>query len=191
MTNLSTVSMALREATYGAVVCDGDRDIVVLGPAPHDSTFVYSDGTLITLPNARSVHLVPDEPTRTGALATAIAGIDRLRDEAIEKRLAERECHRAQLEEIRAYAIDQHLDGTICRDGLNAFLRHFDLGEFDVRLRVDYTIRGSYEVESGRTSQVRHEGERCLTVDLSGVDDVIEGSDTCEVDITDVVRIED
>ena len=44
--------------------------------------------------------------------------------ENVQARLAEKE---QMITDIRAYAIDRHLEGAFCRDGLNTALEHFDL----------------------------------------------------------------
>jgi hypothetical protein len=50
--------------------------------------------------------------------------------ERVQARLAEKE---QMITDIRQYAIDRHLEGAFCRDGLNTALRHFDLEPYQPR----------------------------------------------------------
>jgi hypothetical protein len=48
---------------------------------------------------------------------------------------------------MRAYAVDKHRDGTICREGLNDFLAAHDLDLYQPRHRAQVTITLDVEVD--------------------------------------------
>jgi hypothetical protein len=82
-------------------------------------------------------------------LVVTLVGQARDRTRQLEYSLAEaREdagAARRTIESMRAYAIGKHLDGTICREGLNDFLAAHDLDLYEPR----YTARvtASFDVE--------------------------------------------
>ncbi len=61
--------------------------------------------------------------------------------------------HVAHLEEkvrdIREYAIEKHLAGHYCRDGLNQALEHFGMEPYLPRFRVQVTVTGDVRAERG------------------------------------------
>jgi hypothetical protein len=63
------------------------------------------------------------------------------------------EAARETIRSMRAYAIGKHLDGTICRDGLNEFLAAHDLELYEPRYTAQVTITVDVEVDDaeGRT----------------------------------------
>jgi len=63
--------------------------------------------------------------------------------ERVQARLAEKE---QMITDIRAYAIDRHLEGAFCRDGLNTALRHFDLEPYQPRYHVPITLSATVHI---------------------------------------------
>ena len=64
-----------------------------------------------------------DDDQLAAEVATAWQALHQ-RWENVQARLVEKE---QTITDIRPYAIDRHLEGAFCRDGLNNALRHFDL----------------------------------------------------------------
>ncbi len=95
-----------------------------------------------------------------------------------------RQRHIGELAEIRAYAIDRHRDGDICRDGLNAFLTRFGLAPYQPRHRVRFTISGSCDVIPDVGVSVGDTGydvREYLRLDTDQVDGVDEATVTFDV----------
>jgi hypothetical protein len=96
--------------------------------------------------------------------------------------------HHRQLSEIRNYAIDRHLEGSFCRDGLNAFLTTFGLARFEPCIRVDYTVTGSYDVDPDEVERdpdlARRDAEESISPDLHNVVPFLTGSDSYDVEAT-------
>jgi hypothetical protein len=68
-----------------------------------------------------------------------------VRDQAERMREQVGAAHR-KIASMRAYAIDKHLDGTICRDGLNDFLEAHDLDLYQPRYIGRVSV--SFDVEA-------------------------------------------
>jgi hypothetical protein len=58
----------------------------------------------------------------------------------------------AKIASMRAYAIGKHLDGEICRDGLNGFLAAHDLDLYEPRYTARVTITVDVEVDGAEDS---------------------------------------
>jgi len=50
--------------------------------------------------------------------------------------------------DVRQYAIDRFLDGSICQDGLNSALEHFNVDPFEPRYRVPLIVNGVVEINA-------------------------------------------
>ncbi|ROO52759.1 hypothetical protein EDC02_7700 [Micromonospora sp. Llam0] len=173
-----------------------DNAVVLAQPAEAGTVHVLIDG------QARSVSAdIPAVPVTDSSTALALArqavewalaarhsAVDRAR--GLAERLDEqRQRHVGQVAEIRAYAIDRHRDGDICRDGLDKFLDHFGLDPYEPRHRVQFTISGSFAVtpENGRdTDGTGYDVREYLRLDTDQVDGVDEDSVTFDVMIDEV-----
>jgi hypothetical protein len=108
--------------------------------------------------------------------------IDQEARHAVDRQRAEAD-HRKVLDEIRTYAIDRHEEGAYCREGLNEFLHHFRLDRYPRQANVRFTIRGSYAVAGHDRDEVEADAEANLRLDLDGLGDLIEGSESFTVDV--------
>jgi hypothetical protein len=160
---------------------------------------VLVDGQVRTLRGDADVLPITERDTElalarqavTWALAAHRAATDRIRGLYTDLDDARR-FHDQALTDIRAYAIRRHRDGDICRDGLNEFLTHFDLDPYRPRHRVQFTIRGSFEVtpDADRdTGDTEDDVRDYLRIDTDEVDGVIDYAvdidvtvDVCEAD---------
>ncbi len=109
--------LARDQGSYGTPGMVDEDDVVVLGYGNDGWIEVYRDNAISSFAPGTAVMPLVD-PARQAAVLhgalTAVAGR-----------------HAATLAGIRSYAIDSHLDGSICQEGLNAFLRAFDLEEYE------------------------------------------------------------
>jgi hypothetical protein len=127
MTKVSTTttleSLMGQQQSNGAVgVVDG-HEAVILGPVEGGLVEVYFDEAIqMFAPEAMATEI--GEPERQARLLrdTLLLVNQRRRD-------TQRE-FREVLGRIRDYAIARHQEGEFCEDGLNAFLREFDLAEY-------------------------------------------------------------
>ncbi|EXG81983.1 hypothetical protein [Cryptosporangium arvum] len=113
--------------------------------------------------------LVPVDQTPTQQLADVRSAYDTLRAQ------------------IRAYVVDQHRRGEICRAGLNAFLVHFDLGLYRPHHTVTFTVTGTFELTReddhglwATENDVRHR----LLVDTGHIRGVLDGTVDFDVHVT-------
>lgn len=173
-----------------------DTAVVLTQPTETGTVHVLIDG------HTRSVNAdIPAVPVTDSTTALALAqqaaqwalaarqdAIDRAR--AMAERLDDqRQRHVIEVAEIRAYAIDRHRDGDICRDGLDKFLAHFDLDPYEPRHRVRFTISGGFDVtpDNGRSAEYTENDVReYLRLDTDRVDGVDEDSITIDVMVDDV-----
>lgn len=179
---------------------DGD-DAIVLG-RPQDGTVeIFQAAAGLTTRDASTPAMpVLDPADREAviwqALTTLNAGRRNARTEAERLRQnikTQRDEHVRTLDHIREYAITEHRkdDSTICRDGLNEFLRTFGLPEYQPRIRVHYTITGSYEVDDDGDrddDDVTSDATGDLQVDYGSLD-VIDRSEVERVVVTHIERI--
>ena len=191
-----------------------DSDAVVLSRTDAATIEVAAGGDLHRIPDATAVTEITDPSRRltliTGCLfplflfglglaavlsipfVTAALNLevpwDRARRELGHRHREQRDRHTRTLDRIRGYAIARHHDGLYCLDGLNEFLRTFSLPGHATRIRVGFTIRGSYETGCTDTKTARYDAAH-LDVDLSEVSDLIEGGSdvTVEVDSVEVL----
>jgi hypothetical protein len=164
------------------VVGLGGSNAVILGRHDAARIEVYHDGGVFELlPDDRLAIELTDPQPREAVISQALAQINELRQAAQDQLDEDQAQHRHVLECIRDYAIDRHREGNFCADGLNEFLRTFNLPEYNPRVRVTYSIRGRYEVQSSE-SDARDDAEGRLGVDLTDLDDVIDGSDNSRIE---------
>jgi hypothetical protein len=167
------------------------RIVVVLDWAEHHPTWVqvWSD-------RAGPQDMVASTPATTildprlaagalrGALATQIEAVRDLRAQ-LGYIVG---THQRALGEIRVYAIDRFLDGTISRQGLDLFLAHFRFDPYITRYRVAYTITGGYDVEDTDNhldaETVRLDAEDNIIPDLNTIADMVDNSDSYTIEAT-------
>jgi len=95
------------------------------------------------------------------------------------------------LDAIRDYVIEQYRDSEFSRDVLDAFLGRFDLDPYRPRVKVSYTITGSFEVDSDDADEVEDNVEQNLRVDSDDVDGAVEYSDNFDVTVSSVEPVDD
>lgn len=78
-----------------------------------------------------------------------------------------------KIDSMRAYAIEKHLDGTICREGLNDFLTAHDLDIYRPSHRAQVTVRLDVQV-NGADDQYEADAmtRNCIEVSSNDEDDV-------------------
>ncbi|MEU6351056.1 hypothetical protein ABZ896_17235 [Streptomyces sp. NPDC047072] len=159
----------------------GDGVGVILGLADPEQLEVFYAGR-ISLVSTHVLEITPvvDCAKQLDAVRTAVEALVICRRVALEAHTEQEQRHHANLDAIRQYAIERHQNGDICSDGLDAFLEEFGMKPYVERVRVRYTITGSYEVAPGDEDAVRNDAEQYLGPNLSGLDDV----DDYSVDFT-------
>jgi hypothetical protein len=204
----------LRHCDVGDTVTNvHGRDLVVLSPvatppapaeqdAPgHDDdgiglladwVHVYADETGVTTAGADDV-VVPIHANlrQVQLLRDAVADLS-YHHEQLHLRRAR---HRAQLLAIRQVLIDHHRAGYLTVDGLGQVLAEAGLAPYRPRLRVRFTITGSYDIDAGpddlpeATAKARGQA-RHLLVDFAEIDDLHAGSPDLAVHIDDISAID-
>jgi hypothetical protein len=174
----------------------GDQ-VVVVGRADDGQVEVWSLGRITRRDPDTAASAVTDPAARDGLLAEVVHGLGEQRHAATGRATAavadrdhDRETHERVLTDIRAYAVDKHQAGDICRSGLNDFLTAFGLPEFQPRVRVRYTLTGSYDVDADDADAARSDARGYLKPDLSELDNVIDDSDTFTVHVDDVEELD-
>ncbi|HEX2807790.1 MAG TPA: hypothetical protein VHN80_16645, partial [Kineosporiaceae bacterium] len=176
---------------HPAITPDGSS-VVVLGYGPDHPEIidVYGDQGTFPLAADTPATLVTD-PTGCSDLlhATVVHLIERLREAWVAHTMVGAR-HERTLDEIRRYAVDRHLDDEFCRDGLNEFLRTFQMPIYQPRTRVSYTIAGSYQVEGHDSYRATRDATGYLTVDLSQIDGVLDDTDRFSVEVTEATALD-
>ncbi|WP_371652890.1 MULTISPECIES: hypothetical protein [unclassified Streptomyces] len=169
-------------ALLPAAVQIGEANAVVLRVADPDLIEVYFAGR-ITAYGTKVLEIQPiaDPMVREAALRDAVEALSICRQVAIQAHTDQRRSHSQLLEMIRQYAIARCEDGDICREGLDDFLASFNFMPYETRVRVEYTITGSYEVDPSGEAAAEEDAVKYLQPDLSGLDDVDSETSTYEV----------
>ncbi|BAJ30991.1 hypothetical protein KSE_52150 [Kitasatospora setae KM-6054] len=97
--------------------------------------------------------------------------------------------HDRKLEDIREYAIERHEAGDICREGLNNFLEHFDFDPYVTRVKVKFTMTGSFVVDSDSAGATEDDVNDYLKPDLSSVDNVDDQTVDYEVTVDEAYEL--
>ncbi|WP_369186536.1 hypothetical protein [Streptomyces sp. R08] len=156
-----------------APVYTGDQAGVILRLVDTDLVEFYFAGRISThSTQLLQIRPITDPAVCEATLRDAIEALAICRKVAIEKHAEQHRSHELMLDAIRQYAVDRHEDGDICRDGLDDFLAKFSLAPYETRVRVEYTITGSYEVDPGSEAAAEEDALKYLQPDLSGLDDV-------------------
>jgi hypothetical protein len=166
--------------------------VVVLGYSRDNAEIVDVYGDHDNYPLAADTHaaVATDSARCTDLLRAALAHLtERLRDARTEQATVKAR-HERTLDEIRRYAIDQHLNDEYCRSGLNEFLRTFRMPIYEPRVRVSYTITGSYEVDGDDTYSATRDATGYLKTDLSQIDGVLEDTDHFTVEVSDTTSLD-
>ena len=117
------------------------------------------------------------DPERShDVLCAAVKHLATVRQQAIDRNDALRSEHGGVLDAIRDYAIERHEAGDICRPGLDRFLDEFDFEPYHNRIRVEYTLKGSYVVDNSNDEDVSDDVSKYLRPDLTDLDRVDEDS---------------
>jgi hypothetical protein len=106
------------QETYGTPGIVGEHDVVVLGYGNDGWIEVCRDNAISSVAPGTAVMPLADPARQAAALRSALGAVEGRRS--------------ATLAGIRSYAIERYQDGSICEEGLNAFLRAFDLEECEV-----------------------------------------------------------
>jgi hypothetical protein len=163
-------------------------DAVVLSRVDTATIEVAAGGDLRRIPDTTAVIEITDPSRRLTLITEAVLTLDRARRELGGRHREQRDRHTRTLDRIRGYAIARHQHGLYCRDGLDEFLRTFSLPGHGTRIRVGFTIRGSYDTGRTDTETARDDATH-LAVDLSEVSHLIDGGSdvTVEVDSVEVL----
>ena len=168
-------------------------DTVLLRRIDTASVELLRDGRIVREPDTMLAAPVTD-PTRQAELLRAALAAEAATRQALaetaEQRRTELDQLRASnagtLAEIRDYVIADYRADEYSREVLDAFLARFDLDPYQPRVKVTYTITGSFEVDSDDAGEVEDNVEEYLRVDLDDVEDVVVDSDDFSVSVSRV-----
>ena len=178
-------------------------DAVILGRADTGTVELVREGRIAR--EADTTLAVPvTDPARQAELLRAALAADiatrRALDATRQALDATAEQRRTELAELRAgqartlaairdYVIDQYRDDELGRDVLDAFLERFNLDPYQPRVKVTYTISGSFEVDGDNPDDVENNVEEYLRPDIDDIDDLVEGSDEYRVSVGTVESV--
>ncbi|GAA0812147.1 hypothetical protein [Spirilliplanes yamanashiensis] len=167
-----------------------DTDAVVLARRDRTVDVILDNGFVRTLHVSDTARPITEPAREAELLRRALRSVE-ARAVTAERSLREdTERHTSVLAAVRAYAIGKHRDGDICRRGLDGFLEAFDMPPYEPRIRVTFTITGSYLVAAENTREAESDAQGYLKADLSSLDNVVEDSDEITVHIDDVSLVD-
>jgi hypothetical protein len=173
-------------------------DAVLLRRADTASVELLRDGRIVREPDTMLAAPVTD-PTRQAELLRAALAADAATRQALTETAEQRRTELDQLRTgqtrtlgaIRDYVIAEYRADEVSRDVLDTFLARFDLDPYQPRVKVTYTITGSFEVDSDNADEVENNVEEYLRVDLDDVDDIVEYSDEFSVSVRSAEPVTD
>jgi len=173
-------------------------DAVLLGRVGSATVEVLREGRIVREADTMLAAPVTDPARQVellrGALLADVAARQALA-ETVQQRGTELNQLRASqagtLDRIRDYVIEQYREDEFSRDVLDAFLSRFDLDPYRPRVKVTYTITGSFEVEGDDPDDVENNVEQNLRVDSDDVDGAVEYSDNFDVTVSSVEPVDD
>lgn len=160
----------------------GDHNVLIAPASVCGPTLVPAD--LWAVPVLDPLVQIETLRTAVSVMATKVGSLTKEFDHASIE-------HQDKVHQIRDYAIDKHRDGTICRDGLNAFLKHFDLAIYDPEIRINFTVTGSYLIKGDDIRQAESDAEQALDIDFDDIDGYIYGTGDCTVTVDDSNIVDD
>jgi hypothetical protein len=185
-TQTVTLDRAAAPLAAPTVVRLDDRDAVVLTMAGTAEVEVWTGTGLRRYPATTAAAELVDPVRQETALRAALCWLHQEQRTAVAEQQAQGRRHAGKLNRIRDYAIEAHRDGDICQDGLNAFLRHFNLAEYEPSVRLTYVLSGRFTVAGRDAETVRAHVLATLKPDFDEVDDVDDDSAQQEITISSV-----
>jgi hypothetical protein len=116
-------SLVLAQPGIGAAAIVDGQDSVVLSTSGSNPIEIFSSGGVQLFQPDTPVAVLDDAARQAAVLRDALAHAEGLRREQLDE-------HGQVLANIRQYAINRHVEGEFCREGLNAFLQEFGLAEY-------------------------------------------------------------
>lgn len=167
-----------------AVVQIGERAGVILRQTGPTEVELYHLAQIVRVDTAAlDFEPIAGPDAQAAAFAEAVEALTICRRVAFEYETEQRQVHIEQLAAIRQYAIARHEGGEICRSGLENFLATFDMEPYVTRVRVGYTISGTYLVNRRGATFAEEDAHGYLRPDLSELDDVESDSSVWEATI--------
>jgi hypothetical protein len=174
-------------------------DAILLGRADASTVELLRDGRIVREPDSVLGVPVTDPGRQVELLRAALVA-----DVATRKSLAETVQQRGTelnqlrvtqgrlLDAVRDYAIEQYRSGgDFDRDVLDGLLERLGVDPYWPRVKVTYTITGSFEVDSDNGYDVENDVENNLRPYLDDIDDVDEDSGEFRVSVRSVEPVDD
>lgn len=172
------------------LLTDTDTPAIVLAHRHSVVDLLLTDATTVTVPARTPATTITDPAQPTGLLRAAVTHFrTTLNDTQAAFDTAELQ-YRQVLDNIRAYAVDRHRAGDICRGGLDRFLTTFDMEPYLPPLRVRFTITGSYVVHDSTADFAEYDGTG-LRVDVANISNLVRDSTDFDVSIDAVDAVDD
>ena len=142
-TELGEIVVILHPTSSGRPRSQDDERRTLSG---YDLVEVYATHRVVHLPADALVTPITDPAEQLAATRAALDALADRRRADVQTQDTLRTEHTRVMADIRAYAIERHLVGDTELEELNQFLTHFGLLTYHPRLRVTFTITGSYQV---------------------------------------------
>ena len=168
-----------------------DADAVVVARRDRHADVVTEHGFIRTVHVGDLAEPITDPVRESQVLRRALRTVYVQAEETRQHHAETESEHTRTLDRIRAYAIRKHRSGDICRSGLDAFLEEFSLDAYDPRVRVSFTIVGSYEVSGDDVRDARNDAVGYLAVNLDRLDNVVPDSEDVTVSVDSAVAVDD
>ena len=173
-------------------------DAVLLGRVGIATVEVLRDGRLAREADSMLAEPVTDPARQVellrAALVADVAARGSLAETAEQRRIELAQVRTAQdrvLHEVRDYAIEQYRDSEFSREVLNTLLERLGVDPYRPRVKVTYTLTGSFEVDTDDPDDVENDVDQNLRLDLDDVDGVVEYSGDFNLSVRSVEPVND
>ena len=173
-------------------------DAVLLGRSGTATVEVLREGRILHEADSMLATPVTDPARQVELLRAALAANVAARQalaETAQQRGTELNQLRATrdrvLDTVRDYAIEQYRDNEFSRDVLNTLLDRLGVDPYRPRVKVTYTITGSFDVDTADPDDVEDDVDQNVRVDLDDIDGVVEYSDEFSVSVRSVEPVND
>jgi hypothetical protein len=180
---------ALSHNDRPTVVTIAGTEAVVLDHDGPTSIRIWQSDVVTTCPADTPVEAVTPPAQAAPIIRHALQSLTYQYLQAVRTRHTDAVQHRMTMHAIRLYAITKHRQHVFDRQILNEFLAEFELPLYEPRLKLAFTILGSYEVTAPQAETVRRQAEQLLSVTTHGIHGLDLDSYQLQIEVRDVVSV--
>jgi hypothetical protein len=180
---------ALSHNDRPTVVIVAGTEAVVLDHDGRTNVRIWQSDVVTSRPADTPVEAVMPPAQAASVIRRALQSLTYQYLHAIRTRHADAVQHRMTMQAIRLYAITKHRQHVFDRQALNDFLAEFELPLYEPRLKLTFTILGSYEVTATEAETARRQAVQSLAVTIHRIQHIDLENYRLQIEVRDVVSV--